>query len=547
MSTTIGTFPGVRIFDLPDLGAVSDTSWVVGERAGSGRFSTPAMRDYVTRSFVLATIAALRALNSAAPMVFVQGYYAGGDGGGGAYVLGAAAADNGGSVIVSAGGTYRLQTYGQPVSVKQFGARGDGATNDTAAINAAINAGTSIVIPAGVYLTTDPLYVTHDGTHIVGAGRTSTRIVSNSGTAPVISLATNVTSVVIEHLTIDRNLTATDGADGISAPTFVQFCRLSNLIVQHQWKGLRLGPTGYSFIENVTSWLNLDDGFYWTNTPTNGALQWSLNNCLSTQNGGRGFYFTATGGGPDRIALGEMVSCSTYANTGTGFAASGLPDCSLNGIRLTGGFFGGDNNDEVYLDTYGGEHKLIGVFTELAGTSPTGPTMGTPPSHVGAGFFFTPNNIDVACSNCHAEGHSNSGFITSADEAQFNGCKAINNGASTAADRAGFFQIAGLVSFFSVRAGNNRGTTSQQHGIYLTDVTGGGLVWGADLTGNSTATLTVTAGGTNNLTLGGVVPAGSLLLPHGGIDVGNATGGVIVGGINVAANVYKNNTAYANP
>jgi hypothetical protein len=98
-----------------------------------------------------------------------------------------------------------------------------------------------------------------------------------------------------------------------------------------------------------------------------------------------------------------------------------------------------------------------------------------------------------------------------------------------------------------VRAGNNRGTTSQQHGIYLTDVTGGGLVWGADLTGNSTATLTVTAGGTNNLTLGGVVPAGSLLLPHGGIDVGNATGGVVVGGINVAVDVYKNNTAYANP
>jgi hypothetical protein len=98
-----------------------------------------------------------------------------------------------------------------------------------------------------------------------------------------------------------------------------------------------------------------------------------------------------------------------------------------------------------------------------------------------------------------------------------------------------------------VRAGNNRGTTSQQHGIYLTDTTAGVLIWGADLSGNSTATLTTTAGGTNNLTLGGVVPSGSFLLPHGGIDVGNATGGVVVGGINVAVNVLKNNTAYANP
>jgi hypothetical protein len=547
MSVTTGTFPGIRIFDMPDLGIMSDTSSVVGERAGSGRFSAQAMRDYIAKSFMVATVAALRALATGLPVVFVQGYYASGDGGGGEYVLGAAGTDNGGSIIVSAAGTYYLQTYGQPVSVKQFGARGNGTGNDAPAINAALTAGPSIVFPAGAFATTDPLYITRDGTHIIGAGRTVTRIVSSSPSAPVISFATNVTSVAIEYLTIDRSVTATNGADGISAPTYVQFCRLSNLIIQNQWKGLHLGPTGYSYIENVTSWLNLDDGFYWTNTPTNGALQWSLNNCLSTQNGGRGYYFVATGGGPDRIALGEMVTCSTYANTGPGFAASGLPDCSINGIRLTGGFFGGDNNDEIYLDTYGGEHKLIGIFTELAGTSPTGPTMGTPPSHVGAGFFFTPNNIDVACSNCHAEGHSNSGFITSAAEAQFNGCKAINNGASVSADQAGFFQIAGLVSFFSVRAGNNRGTTSQQHGIYLTDTTGGALVWGADLTGNSTATLTVTTGGTNNLTLGGVVPAGSLLVPHGGIDVGNATGGVVVGGINVAVNVLKNNTAYANP
>ena len=48
MSVTTGTLPGVRIVDMPDLGAVNDASSVVGERAGSGRFSAPAFRSYVS-------------------------------------------------------------------------------------------------------------------------------------------------------------------------------------------------------------------------------------------------------------------------------------------------------------------------------------------------------------------------------------------------------------------------------------------------------------------------------------------------------------------
>ncbi len=43
MSTTIG---GVRIVDMPDLGAFTDSSSVVGEHAGSGRFSAVALRSY---------------------------------------------------------------------------------------------------------------------------------------------------------------------------------------------------------------------------------------------------------------------------------------------------------------------------------------------------------------------------------------------------------------------------------------------------------------------------------------------------------------------
>ena len=46
MSTT-GTFPGIRIADMPDLDPVTDTSLFVGERAGSGLFTAAALKAYL--------------------------------------------------------------------------------------------------------------------------------------------------------------------------------------------------------------------------------------------------------------------------------------------------------------------------------------------------------------------------------------------------------------------------------------------------------------------------------------------------------------------
>ena len=106
--------------------------------------------------------------------------------------------------------TTRLQDY---VSVKDFGAVGDGVTNDTAAIQAAINSGKPIVFPAGTYasgpltqstnfqrfyangqvtiaknadgvlFTSSGIYVELDGIQFVGTGYTGNNI-SASGSNP---------------------------------------------------------------------------------------------------------------------------------------------------------------------------------------------------------------------------------------------------------------------------------------------------------------------------------------------------------------------------
>jgi hypothetical protein len=58
------------------------------------------------------------------------------------------------------------------VSVKDFGAQGDGVTDDTAAFQAAVNNGGRIFIPPGNYIFNQPVIITNIVT-LVGAGRTT--------------------------------------------------------------------------------------------------------------------------------------------------------------------------------------------------------------------------------------------------------------------------------------------------------------------------------------------------------------------------------------
>lgn len=91
---------------------------------------------------VVSSIAALRALpHTFYTAAFVTGYYSAHDGGGGSYQYDASdttSADNGGTVIVAADGArWKLQVIGS-VCVRQFGAKGDNVTDDTAHIANAI-------------------------------------------------------------------------------------------------------------------------------------------------------------------------------------------------------------------------------------------------------------------------------------------------------------------------------------------------------------------------------------------------------------------------
>ena len=99
------------------------------------------------------------------------------------------------------------------ISVKDFGATGDGSTNDTAAIQAALNqgstSGVSVYLPAGTYQVEDTINV-KSNTHFFGAGEASLiRMKSTIGRDTTLvrtgSRDNKIKNVIIEHMTLDFN------------------------------------------------------------------------------------------------------------------------------------------------------------------------------------------------------------------------------------------------------------------------------------------------------------------------------------------------------
>lgn len=107
------------------------------------------------------------------------------------------------------------------VSVKDFGAVGDGVTDDTAAIQAAINTGKAVFLPTGAYLVDpDVGLVVNNGTIIYGEGKANSIIVAMSNGGTTAELVAYTKGSVIKR-----------SFNPSSANNYVSFVQLSDFSV----------------------------------------------------------------------------------------------------------------------------------------------------------------------------------------------------------------------------------------------------------------------------------------------------------------------------
>tara|TARA_R110000796_G_C14537106_1_gene432513 strand:+ start:438 stop:1946 length:1509 start_codon:yes stop_codon:yes gene_type:complete len=184
---------------------------------------------------------------------------------------------------------------GAPVNVMDFGAVGDGVTDDTLAIQAALNLGGTIVIPPGLYIV-DHLTVSVQGTVIQGSsGLTSVLKLKNGADDHVIEFATS--NFQAHNFKVDGNRSNNTSGGGI----YINNCywnQFSNVDVREA------------------------SGVAWQLINSNSNM---FNNCVVHDSDSNGWYLdsnslynTLTGCGSEDVGGDIGIDCNGVGNTFTG-------------------------------------------------------------------------------------------------------------------------------------------------------------------------------------------------------------------------------------
>ncbi|WP_241473777.1 glycosyl hydrolase family 28-related protein [Mycolicibacterium neoaurum] len=244
-----------------------------------------------------------------------------------------------------------------PVNVRDYGATGNGSTNDTAAIQDAIDSagvGGSILIPSGTYIV-DPDVSLHlqSSQTLAGVGRGSVLKIKDN--ADVLNNLLKVESkyrVVIRDLTIDGNRDNQDESDLVSVNYGVyvagsDFCLVENVYVHHTTGvGIHVYDSIGTVVSNGESAFNRYHGF-------------ECEQCTSTvwtgirgHDNDRHGMFNSPGEVGGTGSIGNTVTAFSFDNNGQYGYASGIDAAGLsiglsrdnilsNGALLRNGHYGG--------------------------------------------------------------------------------------------------------------------------------------------------------------------------------------------------------------
>lgn len=352
----------------------------------------------------------------------------------------------------------------QYVSVKDFGAVGDGVTDDTAAIQAAVNTGKAILVPEGVYVVTDSIIMNVAGTGFYGQATPYFGAVSEIklvSVTPKPVIITDGEGYTFRNLKITGPSTAAGNIGIQIGPTsgaadrdvYITNCFISNVqdCVYSYGRGVYIEDSRLVATGNC---LNVD----WPNpfTQTGGSDD-------TAETGFRAIYF--------RNSRLQAIAGKIVRNVGANAS-------NLTGLTLTGNYVDGRNgviygslrNATVSANTFIGSNSQMFLLDDVDGLTITGNTFAG--QYDSTGNTTTPHDADIQ--NII---YLNSGFT--AVGITFTGNTVAN------LYKDGFFlngtwsnvTISGNVFNDALRGNNNSSLAPTQYGIVRTNTNGSGLVF----------------------------------------------------------------------
>jgi hypothetical protein len=513
--------------------------------------------DVVTNGKILTVdnIVALKALsvdaNSNKATILVLGYYTAGDNGGGVFYYDANSSDtaNNGTIVAPDSNVGRwIRVYEGAINVRWFGAGGQALTDDTAAIQAAINYAASlskrgtVYLPAGEYVISSTLTLGTSGVSIFGDSmwKTLIRRSLNFGDTFYITGndATGVTinDVSVRDIGIRNEGLMTSGAhmhlNGLFRGNF------RNISLKDGYEGFSCQALTSTAIDNIN--IVFDNNFTGTDT-------------------GRK-YMLVSAGAPAYAhpACGDLfVSNFNFRNGSfSGITQIGVYISAADGVWFSNGHIGGASGANLTIVNAGDQLTLIFFDNVMFHATAFGSGIqfsncylaGADSIENGVNFGSGTDFYGVLFSNTTITGHTNNGVLINSVDLRaisFDNCCVRGNSRNPVSTGDGY-RLEANVSNVSITGGKSGGpegggSNTQAYGIRVSAGTGNNiLVKGVDVTGNTVAGITSAATGDNvhfeacyDGSTNSVASASTITLPFGQPLV-NVTGTTTINTITAA-------------
>jgi hypothetical protein len=289
----------------------------------------------------------------------------------------------------------------QTVSVKDFGAVGDGVADDTTAFTAALAASRLVVVPTGTYRLTSTITLNQFGQSLIGTGGKNTTVLSiDQTTGPGVTLAQG--QCVLENLTIRATNTRQSYTTGATydlaadlfgvkiynASGFLTQCNLNRVVTdRHPNHGVYMGGEGAgTMFTQCESNYNRGHGYAFDDRTIGGGTSSrcgivTINSCRALDNGGNALNLSQVGSTSYRFIVNNLETIWNAWNT------------SIAGLFNAEVYFSGQNNklQQCAFGDPNGDTRTV-----MGNGDPRLPKSG----NLGVGVFIRSGADNILIENC---------------------------------------------------------------------------------------------------------------------------------------------------